>query len=157
MIGAGDVFKFKTAPRDELHKSFVFAFLPTGIIEVFVEGDNRTCADLILQRVEDGFSRRVKVAVDVNERALFGVSLDEFGQSFVEPAFDEPNVRVDFGQDAFTVESRCFEAVAPRFGQTFKAVEAVNNFVGQRRREEIYGFAREDAEFQIPPIRFRYG
>ena len=103
---------------------------------------------MILQRVKDGFGRRVKVAVDVNERALFGMFLDEFGQSFVEPAFNEPNVFVDLRQTAFAIERPFAETFAPIFGQAFKTVEAVKNRVGLDGGKKIDTVALEDAELQ---------
>src|SRR5690606_17348784 len=90
-----EVLVLQSVFRQEFHERLVLVLAPARVVEVLVEHDQRARLDAWGEQLEDGPGRRVEVAVDVEQRDVARVCVEEGGQGFVEPADDQLHVVAD--------------------------------------------------------------
>src|SRR5262245_65501994 len=102
--------------------------LPVGVVEIFVEEDDRTRHDPLRQQGEDRPRRSVEVAVDVNERNRSRICFKPRRNAVFEPTGMQPHI-IGYSRKATSRIERVLAEIvaAPVLGQALEAVEAVND------------------------------
>src|SRR5262249_10873613 len=150
LTGKAEITVAHGAIRNEFLKGLELVLLPVGVVEIFVEDDDRTRHDPLCQQGEDRPRRGVEVAVDVNERNWSRICFEPRWNGALEPTPMQPHIVGHSWKPTPGVEHALTKIVAaPVLGQALEAVEAVNDAVADLSRDETNGAAGENPELEI--------